>query len=284
MQINPVIEKELKTKMRGWRAPALITAYLGFLFFVVFIYFLIYQENRRYGSQVLIPEIVVSLYNTIAFIQLLLILFITPIITGGAISSERERQTLDLLLCTDFSALKIIIGKIFVSIAHIMLLVTASFPILGIVFLYGGVRIWDVILLFIFYIIIAVMTASIGVFYSTVFKKSIVSIVMTYLTLGFFIVGTAIALLIYSELILDYLYRLNWYDIMFFLTPNPFYGFGIVIEDTLTDYDLLALFVEAAIYRGGVPVITALGANSIFNIALSICLIMLSARRLRRLK
>ncbi|NLW28094.1 ABC transporter permease [Acetivibrio saccincola] len=284
MQINPVIEKELKTKMRGWRAPALITAYLGFLFFVVFIYFLIYQENRRYGSQVLIPEIVVSLYNTIAFIQLLLILFITPIITGGAISSERERQTLDLLLCTDFSALKIIIGKIFVSIAHIMLLVTASFPILGIVFLYGGVRIWDVILLFIFYIIIAVMTASIGVFYSTVFKKSIVSIVMTYLTLGFFIVGTAIALLIYSELILDYLYKLNWYDIMFFLTPNPFYGFGIVIEDTLTDYGLLALFVEAAIYRGGVPVITALGANSIFNIALSICLIMLSARRLRRLK
>ena len=284
MQINPVIEKELKTKMRGWRAPALITAYLGFLFFVVFIYFLIYQENRRYGSQVLIPEIVVSLYNTIAFIQLLLILFITPIITGGAISSERERQTLELLLCTDFSALKIIIGKIFVSIAHIMLLVTASFPILGIVFLYGGVRIWDVILLFIFYIIIAVMTASIGVFYSTVFKKSIVSIVMTYLTLGFFIVGTAIALLIYSELILDYLYRLNWYDIMFFLTPNPFYGFGIVIEDTLTDYGLLALFVEAAIYRGGVPVITALGANSIFNIALSICLIMLSARRLRRLK
>lgn len=284
MQINPVIEKELKTKMRGWRAPALITAYLGFLFFVVFIYFLIYQENRRYGSQVLIPEIVVSLYNTIAFIQLLLILFITPIITGGAISSERERQTLDLLLCTDFSALKIIIGKIFVSIAHIMLLVTASFPILGIVFLYGGVRIWDVILLFIFYIIIAVMTASIGVFYSTVFKKSIVSIVMTYLTLGFFIVGTAIALLIYSELILDYLYRLNWYDIMFFLTPNPFYGFGIVIEDTLTDYGLLDLFVEAATYRGGVPVITALGANSIFNIALSICLIMLSARRLRRLK
>lgn len=72
--------------------------------------------------------------------------------------------------------------------------------------------------------------------------------------------------------------------ILCFLTPNPFYGFGIVIEDTLTDYGLLDLFVEAAIYRGGVPVITALGANSIFNIALSICLIMLSARRLRRLK
>ena len=33
MQINPVIEKELKTKMRGWKAPALITAYLGFFIF-----------------------------------------------------------------------------------------------------------------------------------------------------------------------------------------------------------------------------------------------------------
>ncbi len=51
MQINPVIEKELKTKMRGWRAPALITAYLGFLFLVVIFYFLIYHDNGDYGSQ-----------------------------------------------------------------------------------------------------------------------------------------------------------------------------------------------------------------------------------------
>ena len=65
-----------------------------------------------------------------------------------------------------FSAFKIVIGKIFVSIAHVMLLVIASFPILGIVFLYGGVGITDILLLFVFYILVAVMTASVGVLFN----------------------------------------------------------------------------------------------------------------------
>lgn len=284
MQINPVIEKELKTKMRGWKAPALITAYLGFLFLVVIFYFLILYDDGYYGMRNIISEVAVSLYNTLAFLQLLLILFITPIITSGSISLERERQTLDLLLCTDFSALKIIIGKIFVSIAHIMLLVTASFPILGIVFLYGGVGIGDIILLFLFYILVAVMVASIGVFYSTVFKKTIVSIVMTFITLGIFTVGSVIALFIFSEVIMGSYGSMKWYEVMIISAANPFYGFGTVLENTVTGYGLLSALVEFASYDGGVPVIKALGANSIFNIVLSCLLIKLSSKRLRKLK
>lgn len=283
MHINPVIEKELKTKMRGWKAPALVTAYLAFLFLVVFINFLIFYNDSYYRAE-LVSRVVVNLYNTLAFLQLLLILFITPIITSGSISLERERQTLDLLLCTDFSALKIIIGKIFVSIAHIMLLVTASFPILGIVFLYGGVGIGDIILLFLFYILVAVMVASIGVFYSTVFKKTIVSIVMTFITLGIFTVGSVIALFIFSEVIMGSYGSMKWYEVMIISAANPFYGFGTVLENTVTGYGLLSALVEFASYDGGVPVIKALGANSIFNIVLSCLLIKLSSKRLRKLK
>lgn len=284
MQINPVIEKELKTKMRGWKAPALITAYLGFLFLVVIFYFLILYDDGYYGMRNIISEVAVSLYNTLAFLQLLLILFITPIITGGAISSERERQTLDLLLCTDFSALKIVIGKIFVSIAHVMLLVIASFPILGIVFLYGGVGITDILLLFVFYILVAVMTASVGVFYSTIFKKTIISIVLTYITLGVFILGTLISFLIITEVTMDYYFTAEWYHFMLFFAPNPFYGFGTVLENTATGYGLFYGFVSLANSDGGVPIIKALGVNSIFNIVLSYSLIKLSAKRIRRLK
>lgn len=284
MQVNPVVEKELKTKMRGWKAPALVTAYLAFLFLIVLLYFLINYNNRFYNDVNLAPEIAVSVYNLIAFFQLLLILFITPIITGGAISSERERQTLDLLLCTDFSTLKIITGKVFVSIAHVMLLVIASLPILGIVFLYGGVEIKDILILFLFYIVVAVMTASIGVFYSTIFKKTIISIVMTYITLGFFILGTVVALVIWSDVIIDYTFSEKWYHYMMFLFSNPFYGFGSIIENTATEYSFFDIFVQASNLGGGVPILKASGVNTAFNIVLACCLMLFSTKRIRRLK
>ncbi|MDQ2087191.1 ABC transporter permease [Herbivorax sp. ANBcel31] len=282
MQVNPVIEKELKTKMRGWKAPALITLYLAFLMFVFFLHFAF--NNNMYVGRDLTPRIAVNAYNTLAFFQLLLILFITPIITGGAISSERERQTLDLLLCTDFSTLKIILGKIFVSIAHIMLLVTASLPILGIVFIFGGVEIKDILLLFFFYIVVAIMTASIGIFYSTIFKKTIISIVMTYITLGIFVVGTVIFIIIWFELIIGYRGEPEWYQFMVFLFPNPFYGFGSIIENTVSGYGFFSVFVEMANGgRNSVPVKSWV-INTGFNIILSCLLILFSARKIRRLK
>ena len=43
-------------------------------------------------------------------------------------------------------------------------------------------------------------------------------------------------------------------------------------------------FVSLANSDGGVPIIKALGVNSIFNIVLSYSLIKLSAKRIRRLK
>jgi len=164
MQINPVIEKELKTKMRGWKSPALITAYLGFLGLFIFFYFLTNNQLSRYGMEYFNPRVALNSYNTLAAVQLILILMITPAMTAGAISGERERQTLDLLLCTNLSTFSVVTGKIFVSIAHILLLITASLPIMGTVFLFGGVGIGDLLLLFAFYLTTALMLGSIGIF------------------------------------------------------------------------------------------------------------------------
>lgn len=284
MQINPVVEKELKTKMRGWKAPALITGYLVFLFLIVVLYFLVFFGDGYHMSRDIAPVITIEVYNILALFQLFLILFITPIITGGSISSERERQTLDLLLCTDFSTFKIIAGKIFVSIAHIMLLLVASLPVLGVVFLYGGVEIKDILLLFLFYIVVAIMTASIGVFYSTIFRKTIISIVFTYITLGIFIIGTIVALFIWVDLIMDYTFNERWYHFTLFLFSNPFYGFGSIIENTATNYGFLGLFVELANISGNKLIVKSWVINVVFNISLACFLFFLSAKKIRRLK
>ena len=111
MQVNPVIRKELKTRMRGWKSAAMITAYTGFLALLVFLYFLANNQIISLGNYEFTPRIALNAYYMLAVVQLVLILLIAPIMTATAISSERERQTLDLMLCTEYSPLKIVIGK-----------------------------------------------------------------------------------------------------------------------------------------------------------------------------
>jgi len=285
MKINPVIEKELKTTMRGWRAPLLILFYLGFLLLVMYLYFLANDQLSTFGYQQFNPRVAINAFNTLALFQLFLLLFITPILTGGAISGERERQTLDLLLCTSFPTYKVILGKIFVSIAHILLLITASLPIMGIVFMFGGVDIPNLILLFVFYVITALMLGSLGIFYSTIFKKTIVAIVMTYLTIGFLTIGTYIIMALYFFFFHRFDASPNFYQLTGFLFANPFFGFGTVIENTATNNSIFGALVSLAKgdFSANVPVKSWM-INLGFDVLFSALLISISAWKLKPVK
>ena len=46
-------------------------------------------------------------------LETLQVVFLAPALTAGAISLEREKQTLDLLVVTPISSLAIVIGKLF---------------------------------------------------------------------------------------------------------------------------------------------------------------------------
>ncbi len=285
MRINPVIEKELKTTMRGWRAPLLILFYLGFLLLVMYLYFLANDQLSVYGYQSFNPRVAINAFNTLVLFQLFLLLFVTPILTGGAISGERERQTLDLLLCTSYPTYKIILGKIFVSIAHILLLITASLPIMGIVFMFGGVGIPNLILLFFYYVITALMLGSLGIFYSTIFKKTIVAIVMTYLTIGFLTIGTYIIMGLYFLFFERFSSSPDFAQLAGFLFANPFFGFGTVIENTATNNSIFgALVILAKGDFGADTVIKSWVINLGFDILFSALLISISAWKLKPVK
>ncbi|MFZ5990065.1 MAG: ABC transporter permease [Bacillota bacterium] len=285
MQINPIIEKELKTKMRGWKAPALISVYLGFLLLVIILYFIYNDQLSDFGLSTFNPRVAINAYNTVALFQLLLLLFITPAMTGGAVSSERERQTLDLLLCTNFSTYKVILGKIFVSIAHIMLLITASLPLMAIVFLFGGVSFTDIMLLFLFYIATAVMLGSIGTFYSTVFKKTIVAIVITYLTVLIITIGTVVLFAIWGFFVARWTSEPAYHEVAAFLFSNPFFGFGSVIEGTASNNSLFGAFVTVANAGDNNDILVKSWMVNIgFYAVLSTVLIFVSAWRIKRLK
>lgn len=290
MQINPVIEKELKIKMRGWKSPALITLYLGFLGLVILLFFLSNREAAKYSMDYFNPRVSIDSYNTLALIQFLLILFITPALTAGAISGERERQTLDLLLCTNFPTLSVIIGKVFVSIAHILLLITASLPIMGTVFLYGGIRITDFLLLFALYISTALFLGSIGIFYSTIFRKTSVSIIVTYITVLFLMFGTIIIFFVWGYLIMHWQNAPTLNQSIAFMFANPLFAFASLIDQGNIGRGFMGLF---DVFRTGsyaVPsgiakiVIKPWVVNMAFNIIASVVFILVSAWKIKPIK
>ena len=191
---NPVLIKELKLRFRN------LKSFTGILFYLiamsVFVFGFIFLATSLTGSGFFRPDESFMLFSSMTYIQLGLILFITPALTAGTISSEREKQTLNILLTTSQTSFQIIFGKMTSSIAFLLLMIVSGLPIYSLVFLYGGVSPSQLLFIFLFYLLTLLALASIGVMFSTLIRKTIVAIIATYGAMIFFAGVTAFFLLI----------------------------------------------------------------------------------------
>ncbi|MCW1926777.1 ABC transporter permease [Bhargavaea beijingensis] len=176
---NPVLMKEIKLRFRSPKSFVGILFYLAAmsLFVIGFIY-LMTQDGSSGGY--LDPGQSYLLFTMLTYIQLVLVLFITPGLTAGAISSEREKQTLNMLLTTSQTSFQIIIGKLLSSIAFLVLMLVSSLPLYSIVFLYGGVSPKQLLQLLFYFLLTTVAIGSLGVMFSTLIRKTIISMIATY--------------------------------------------------------------------------------------------------------
>lgn len=191
---NPVLIKELKLRFRN------LKSFTGILFYLIamsiFVFGFIFLATSLTGSGFFRPDESFMLFSIMTYIQLGLILFITPALTAGTISSEREKQTLNILLTTSQTSFQIIFGKMTSSIAFLLLMIVSGLPIYSLVFLYGGVSPSQLLYIFLFYLLTLLAIASIGVMLSTLIRKTIVAIIATYGAMIFITGVTAFFLLI----------------------------------------------------------------------------------------
>ncbi len=221
--MNPVLMKELKVKMRNWKTVGIIGGYLAVLAAVAL--FITYANNSNLYSSTINPQFSIGAYTAIAVVQFMLILFIAPALTSGAIAGEREKQTLDLILCTKLAPRSIIFGKLLASMSHVLILVIASVPMFSIVFLYGGISVVEMLQLFGFYIVTAIMAGSIGIFFSTFAKRTIAATVLTYVLGIFMCIGTLFIAVVYIRIFYDYDYQ-KFFPLLYI---NPIVGFSSLL-------------------------------------------------------
>ncbi len=179
---NPVLTKELRARMRGARAYWILFGYLGFLAAVLLVQYAGFSGQEHAlgvgGSRAAQLGNEIEVYILVA--QLFLTLFITPAITSGSITVEREQQTLDMLTLTPISRARIVAGKLGAAVAFTGLLIISSLPLISICFLLGGVDPAELVAAYVGLLCGSVAVGSLGLVNSSRAKSTTHAVSTTY--------------------------------------------------------------------------------------------------------
>jgi ABC-type transport system involved in multi-copper enzyme maturation permease subunit len=179
--INPVLRRELKERMRTRRTGYVLTIYLAVLSLVLYA---LYNNARRQQVGGLDPLLTASLgrgmFESLLFAVLLMVCFLVPGYTAGAIVGERERQTLIPMQVTQLSATSIVIGKLLASLAYLLLLLVATAPLLAVSFFFGGVTLGEMLRGVAMVAVTGVVLASVSLAVSTLARRVQSATVIAY--------------------------------------------------------------------------------------------------------
>jgi len=195
--------KELRGRMRGKRAFVILTLHLllvaGFAWMIESIAerSLAGGFGSSFGAS---AEIGRQLFLAIVFLLTLITLILAPASTAGAISLEREKQTLDLLATTPISSLAIVLGKLVSALSWILLLLAASIPVVALVFTFGGITPDDVLRAYVVLLVTAFAFGAIGLFVSALVKRTQAATVINLVAVIFLTVGTAFIFLFWTAM------------------------------------------------------------------------------------
>ncbi|HSD82697.1 MAG TPA: ABC transporter permease subunit [Anaerolineae bacterium] len=191
--LNPVLVKELRGRMRGPRAYLLLTgtlALLGLVSYGLYRLALATTQNSYGGTGSSGAIIGQSVFLGLMFIALLVICAIAPSLTAGAISSEHERKTYDMLLATPLRPSAIVLGKLAVSLSYTGLILLATVPLVSLSYVFGGVATIDMLQAFLMLLGFALTFNTIGLFFSALFRRTTPAILASFIVLAFFVIGS----------------------------------------------------------------------------------------------
>jgi len=290
---NPVMIKELRGRMRGVRGFAIITIFLSLMsFFTILLYLLQVPQ----GGVVVTGELGRLLFIGILFIELMLIIFIVPALTAGAITSERERKTYDLLQTTLITKASFVIGKMESALGYIMLLLLSAIPLQSIAFLFGGVSESELILALVVLAVSAITLGAFGMFFSSVTDRTLSATVRAYTVAMIITIGVPIVAFIffqgaYGNVINNVATNLSTNPIteatyiyldMIATSLNPITA-TIYSQQMLIDHQqLLVMRVTLSSNGTSIPVLSPWVLLTVTYLSVTALLVMFSVRRMER--
>jgi ABC-2 type transport system permease protein len=245
MQANPVIVKELRGRMRGWRASVVLTIYLLVISLLTLLFYWMLQATAGFGPQA--PQVGKFMFFGTVVFQTVMVALLTPAFTAGSITSEREQKTYDLLMTTLLPARSIIFGKLGSALAYVMLLILSVAPLASLAFMFGGISPEEIVLSQVAVFAAAMLYASVGIFWSSALRTSVASNVLTYGTIIFQMLILPFLYLTITSLMGAYSYNPGGRSMI--ETPEFWYVSGVV----LSFHPLIAMGMSETFITQGDP-------------------------------
>ena len=187
--MNPMLEKEIRTRLRGARAFQLLFAYV--LIQVLIVGGMMMMRGIT-SSDVPLGQVGEMFWAITFWMQLGLVTLITPGLTSGLLAVEREQQTLDTILLTGMKPVDIVVGKLASIAMFIVWLLVGSLPVTAIVFMTGGVAPSEILLAYVLLMFAAMVYGSIGIACSAVAKTQGKATLLAYVGAIITFIGTCV--------------------------------------------------------------------------------------------
>lgn len=282
---NAILRFGMGMTMRRKKSIVLVSVITLIAALIVSITFLI--MNSVSNGQDDYPESAQILFVVLTALHISVISFTMAATAGTAISSEREKQTLDVLLCSQMTPWEIVFGKFLASVSWSVAVSLSLLPTYMVLVLAGGVTVIGVLIIMLFIIWWTLVVGSIAVFYSSVTKRTALAVVLTIVTIVAYITLNISFASLHMSLILSlqnyYGYYGFWTDVMPpILYINPVLCLIFLIGWTLFDIQTLS---SNMVFNVTVPeVIITIVATIVFFSVMSFILLKVATNNVDPMK
>lgn len=285
--MNPILRKELMVGSRSIKMSMMIMGINAFLTVVVILVMMIASGSATFSSYDY--SNLLYLFPVIGCIECGILSLVVPIITSSSISGEREKQTLDIMLTTPVKPFSIAVGKLQSAMVLVMMYMISSIPFLAIAFVLGGLSWWALLGLIGMMFYLGIYVGSVGIFCSSVVKRSVAAAILTIaigvgiMTVSAIIFGIWNAVASYFGYLsegVNFNYEIGASLTVLMLNPYaPFFDFMVRTMSSSSVYDIWDSMgngnvVLSGIYKAWIPI------SMVMNLAISFGFLKLASRNI----
>lgn len=183
---NPVLLKELRIGLRERR---IFVVQIGFLLILGSTCLLALASMLSNNDPQSLPQHGAEYFEMLFWVQLLLLLLVTPGLTCGSLSGERERHSLDMVMASRLTTGELAAGKLGFAMYYVVLLLSSSLPMASVVFFLGGVSPMQAVRAYFELGCWALLSSQIGLFYSARETRSNYATSQSYLLIILSMIG-----------------------------------------------------------------------------------------------
>jgi ABC-2 type transport system permease protein len=269
---NPILVKEMRTRMRGKRAFLVLTGYVLVLSAIIGLIYLVFTLNV---SPAMVNQAGAVLTPVLIYVQMGLICLIAPTFSASAITSEREQQTFDLLIASLARPTTILVGKVGASLSYLLLTLFGSLPLIALTYSLGGVALRDIAIAYLVMLVAGLTYCSMSFFWSTLVRRGVLAQLISLITVIFLVAAMPALAMFFTALAGNFSGRPSqtFMNIVFLLLrTNPFAAIASLIPGFTPPNNVW------------LPAVPVWATQVIFYLVLTVLALFMSYRRLVRVR